>query len=146
MLTNNKSRRYEERLTTTVRVTVRCRESRNVEWEEKTHILDVSRLGARVALNKSIETGRIIHLSMSIPKHLRSYSLAADEYEVWAVVRAVVEADPKEEPNTLRYKVGVAFIGKNPPDDYMKDPSQLYDLKPVPRRDGLWEARKRARE
>lgn len=146
MLTNNKSRRYEERLETLGRVTVRCRESHAVEWEENTHLLDVSRLGARIAMDTSIESGRIVHLSMSIPEHLRSYILASGKYEMWAVVRAVMEVNREEEPEALRYKVGVAFIGKNPPDDYTKDPSQLYDLKPVPRRAGLWEARKRPRQ
>lgn len=146
MLTNNKSRRYEERLMATVRVTVRCRESRNVEWEEKTHLLDVSRLGARIAMDNPVVPGRIIHLSISIPDRLRSYILAAGKYEIWAVVRTVMEVNRAEEPEALRYKVGVAFIGKKPPDDYVKDPSQLYDLKPVPRREGLWEARKRPRQ
>ena len=64
--------------------------------------------------------------------------------QIWSVVRTVKEktvAD-SDEPS---FEVGVAFIGKSAPPNFLSDPTKRYDLKPAPSREGLWQVRERAR-
>jgi hypothetical protein len=125
-------------------VRVRCRESVDYEWEEVTHLIDFSRLGAQFATGRRVEPGQLLHLSFAMPNHLRAFDYAAAQYQVWAVVRRVKEVSAGG-PDDTGFEVGVAFVGRSAPASFMIDPTKRYDLKPVPRRDGLWQARERPR-
>jgi hypothetical protein len=111
--------RKRERLELSIPVRVRVKETHGDEWAELTHIIDVTQLGASFSLQHNIEAGRIVFLELPLPWRLRQYDQAADLYRIYALVRWVRS---KGDANL----VGVAFIGKNPPASYLRDPSRIY--------------------
>lgn len=144
MKADQKSRRYDERVPLTLTVSVWCRESEGREWHETTRFVDVTRSGARLALARAPELGQLLHLTTMMPESLRSFDLAADEYKVWAVVRNI-RMLPVSAELEQQYQVGVAFVGKNPPDGFKKNPTARYDLRPTKAKDGMWVVRERPR-
>jgi hypothetical protein len=112
--------RKKGRLELHIPVRVRCRETGGTEWAELSHILDVTQLGASFTLDHYLEVGRIIHLSLPLPWRLRQYDHAEELYRIYALVRWIKPRDDG------RFAVGVAFVGKNPPASYIRDPSRLY--------------------
>lgn len=120
-------KRIRERLELKLPVRVRCRETADLEWSEITRLLDVTPFGAGFTLKRPIEKGRLLHMTIPMPRQLRVFDHVEDQYRVWAVVRYVrplVAADGKPP----QFEVGVAFIGKQPPRSYERNPSQRYDV------------------
>ena len=66
-------------------------------------------------------------MTIPMPRQLRVFDHTEDQYKVWAVVRYVrpIAATESKAP---QFEVGVAFIGKQPPRSYEKDPSRRYDV------------------
>lgn len=112
--------RKRDRLELHIPVRIRCKETEGTEWAELTHIIDVTQLGASFTLKHEIEVGRIVHLELPLPWRLRQYDHADDLYRIYALVRWI---QPKEDGSRA---IGVAFVGKNPPASYLKDPSRIY--------------------
>lgn len=139
---NPKSRRLRERLRITLPVRVRCRETVSREWHEVGRLLDISPFGARIELAHPMETGRLLHFTMPLPRQLRVFDYAEDHYKIWGVVRHV-KLVHDEKKNERRYEIGVAFIGKLPPDSYQKDPSTRYDASGQDEKNGLMFLRER---
>ena len=120
-------KRGRERLELRLPVRVRCRETADLEWSEITRLIDVTPFGAGFTLKRPIEKGRLLHMTIPMPRQLRIFDHAEDQYKVWALVRYVrptVAADGKPSP----FEVGVAFIGKQPPRSYEGDPSKRYEV------------------
>jgi PilZ domain len=72
-----------------------------------------------------------------MPRQLRCFDHAEEQYKVWAVVRWNVRlsrptprgpAASRADERT-RFEVGVAFVGKRPPASYERDPSLRYEVK-----------------
>lgn len=105
-------------------------------WNEVTRLEDVSAFGAGFVLKKPVKRGRLIMISLPMPRQLRCYDYLEPQYRVWGLVRRCVPIG--NDPATRTYAVGVAFIGKNPPASFMQNPAKLYDLST---RDdgGLWQ-------
>ena len=124
---DGKSRRRRERLELSLPVRVYGRESDDYEWVEQTRLLDVTPFGVRFAISRPTEPGRLLHLTLPMPRQLRCFDHVEDQYKVWALVRNIktVEASGSKPP---RYEVGAAFIGKRPPESYERDPTTLYDV------------------
>jgi hypothetical protein len=60
-----------------------------------------------------------------MPRQLRVFDHVEDQYRVWAIVRHV----KTEFADTgTRFVIGVAFIGKRPPDSYLKQPWKRYEV------------------
>ncbi len=93
-------------------------------WEELTRLLDVSPFGARLSLSRPVEPGRLLHLTMPLPRPLRCFDHAEEQYRVWALVRNV---RAYREGDSARFEVGLAFVGKRPPDAHVTDPKKLFD-------------------
>lgn len=97
---------------------------------------DVSSFGAGFVLKRPVKRGRLLLISVPMPRQLRCYDFLEPQYRVWGLVRRciAVTSSPGEE----RYAIGVAFLGKNPPAGFVEAPSTLYDLS---HRDdgGLWQ-------
>ncbi|GAC1397730.1 MAG: hypothetical protein NVSMB56_12770 [Pyrinomonadaceae bacterium] len=126
----SKSKRLRERIAISLPVRVRCRESLSREWVEIARLQDVSPFGASLMLVHPMETGRILHLTMPLPRPLRAFDYAEDQYKVWGLVRHVgilKETKNRNVTSQPNYTVGVAFIGKRPPESYQKDPTTRYD-------------------
>ena len=124
--------RYELALPTRVEVQI----DPKFAWNEITRLEDISAFGAGFNLKRPVKRGRLVVLSVPMPRQLRCYDYLEPQYRVWGLVRRCVSLG--DNPAIDQYAIGVAFIGKNPPQSYLEDPSKLYDLSS--REDGgLWQ-------
>ena len=106
-------------------------------WNEITRLEDISAFGAGFQLKRPVKRGRLLTISVPMPRQLRCYDYLEPQYRVWGLVRRCL---PLTEGAATAYAVGIAFIGKNPPAAFLKNPSILYEL--VEREDGgLWKLR-----
>jgi hypothetical protein len=144
MDSEGKSRRLRERIKLTLPVRVHCRESEDYEWVEMSRLVDVTPFGARFTLVRPTERGRLLHMTLPMPRQLRCFDHIEDQYRVWALVRNVrmlMQAGAGESELPSGYEVGVAFTGKHPPASYARDPSTLYDVDPLSQGQSLWHLR-----
>ncbi|MBC8032261.1 MAG: PilZ domain-containing protein [Pyrinomonadaceae bacterium] len=122
-----KFKRIRQRLELRLPVRVHCLEAADIEWTEITRLIDVTPFGSRFALKHPIEKGRLLHMTIPMPRQLRVFDHVEDQYRVWALVRYVKSAVPPDGGSPL-FEVGVAFIGKHPPKSYAEDPSKRYEV------------------
>jgi hypothetical protein len=120
-------KRNRERLELKLPVRVNCRETRELEWTEITRLIDVTPFGAGFTLKRPIEKGRLLHMTIPMPRQLRVFDHVEDQYRVWALVRHV-KPIAAEGSKGLLFEVGVAFIGKRPPRSYEDDPAKRYEI------------------
>jgi hypothetical protein len=120
-------KRIRERLELKLPVRVVCKETPDFEWTEMTRLNDVTPFGCGFNLKRPTEKGRIVHMTIPMPRQLRVFDHAEDQYRVWALVR---HAKPLMQPDqqTLIFEVGAAFIGKRPPGSYLLEPWRRYDV------------------
>jgi hypothetical protein len=142
---DDKSRRLRERISLSLPVRVQCRESLTREWSEVTRLVDVTPFGARLRLQRPIETGRLLLLIVPMPRQLRCFDHVEDQYRVWSLVRNLKLLDPKKEKGGL-IEIGVAFVGKRPPSSYLKDPGARYEIAKSINEAGLWSVQEDADE
>src|ERR1041385_7745996 len=138
-----KSRRLRERVKLALPVRAHCRETADHEWTEVSRLIDVTPFGALFQLTRPTERGRLLHLTMPMPRQLRCFDHVEDQYRVWALVRSLTartQAGAGGEP-LMRFEVGVAVTGKHPPAGYLRDPSQLYEADSQTAEGGLWNLR-----
>ena len=120
------SRRLRERLGLKLPVRVRGRESVVSEWTEVTRLIDVTPFGAAFPLKRPTEKGRLLQLTIPLPRQLRVFDHVEDQYRIWGLVRHVRSVVERDSPT--RFLVGVAFIGKHPPASYESEPTKRYGL------------------
>ena len=118
-------KRIRERLPLTLPVRVRGRDTPAFEWNEVTRLTNVTPFGAGFTLRHPTEKGRLLHMTIPMPRQLRVFDHVEDQYRIWAVVR-YIKASLVE--NRTVFDVGVAFIGKRPPASYEKEPWKRYDI------------------
>ena len=126
-----------ERLELSLPVRVFGRESEGRDWVETSRLIDVTPFGARLSITRPTERGRLIHLTMPMPRQLRCFDHIEDQYRVWALVRNVHLAEPAAD-KPMRYEVGVAFIGKHAPDSFEIDPTTRYEIAASVTESDLW--------
>jgi hypothetical protein len=119
-----KPKRGRERLELKLPIRVRCRETVDFEWTEITRLINVTPFGAGFTLKRPVEKGRLLHLTIPMPRQLRVFDHVEDQYRVWALVRRLT---PIQSADSSLFEVGVAFIGKRPPRSYEEDPSKRYE-------------------
>jgi hypothetical protein len=137
-----KSQRLRERLKLTLPVRVHCRESAEHEWVELSRLVDVTPFGARFLLTHPVERGRLLHLTLPMPRQLRCFDHIEDQYRVWAVVcRVTTSPEFGAGGGDIRFEVGVAFTGKRPPASYAKEPATLYEVDASSGEGNLWGVR-----
>jgi PilZ domain-containing protein len=125
---DKKSRRIRERIRLALPARIYGREGGNREWTEMTRLADVTPFGARFRLTRPIDIGRLLRLTLAMPRQLRVFDHVEDQYRIWAIVRNIRLLDPEKEKGAL-VEIGVAFIGKRPPKSYDEDPRRRYDIK-----------------
>ncbi|MBC7798196.1 MAG: hypothetical protein H7Z37_15095 [Pyrinomonadaceae bacterium] len=124
-LESERNRRKHERLEISLPINVYCRESKNETWEEVTRLIDVTPFGAGFVLPRFVEIGRLLQLTMPLPRQLRCYDHLEPMYKVWCVVRYLRSISQNvASPN---YILGVAFIGKRTPASFEENPRNLYE-------------------
>ncbi|HKP45206.1 MAG TPA: hypothetical protein VJT50_01285 [Pyrinomonadaceae bacterium] len=122
-----KWKRIRERLELKLPVRIHCRETRDLEWTEITRLIDVTPFGAGFTLKRPVEKGRLLHMTIPMPRQLRVFDHVEDQYRVWALVRYIKQSTATK-TNAPQFEVGVAFIGKRPPRSYEEDPAKRYEI------------------
>lgn len=138
MTFDGKTRRKRERLELNLPVRVHCRETVDHEWVELTRLIDVTPFGARFSIARPTEPGRLLHLTLPMPRQLRCFDHVEQQYRVWALVRNVAPVGKSGGGTVPRFEVGVAFVGKRAPASFEMDPTKRYDVAPVEEETGLW--------
>lgn len=118
-------KRIRDRLALQLPVRVHCRETPDFEWTEMTRLMNVTPFGAGFTLKRPTEKGRLLHMTIPMPRQLRVFDHVEDQYRVWAIVR-YLRSESVE--NRVVFSVGVAFIGKNPPASYEQEPWRRYEV------------------
>ena len=129
---NRRIQRYALSLPTRVEVQI----DKKFSWSEITRLEDISAFGAGFTLRRPVKRGRLLVLSIPMPRQLRCYDYLEPQYRIWGLVRRCLPVG--DDPAAEVFGVGVAFIGKNPPVSFLEKPTMLYDLST--REDGgLWQ-------
>ena len=123
---DEKENRRIQRIALPLPVRVEVKFDTKISWNEITRLNDVSAFGAGFLLKRPIKRGRLVLLTLPMPRQLRSFDYAEPQYKIWALVRRCIATGTSAQ--TPEYSIGVAFTGKNPPEDYLEHPSRLYDV------------------
>lgn len=124
---------------------VQCRESLDHEWVEVSRLVDVTPFGAKLRLKRPTETGRLLQLTLPMPRPLRCFDHIEDQYRVWSLVRNLRLLDPASEKGAL-VEIGVAFVGKRPPRSFEVDPTRRYEVAQSSTEAGLWAVKEESAE
>jgi hypothetical protein len=107
---------------------VECKVNQTVSWNEITRLNDVSAFGAGFNLQRPVKRGRLLLMTIPMPRQLRCFDHVEAQYRIWGLVRHCVPFRKyAAAPET--YAIGTAFIGKFPPVSYLEDPSKLFDVR-----------------
>lgn len=120
-----KENRRIQRISLPLPVRVEVRIDTKVSWNEITRLSDVSAFGAGFSLKRPVKRGRLIQMTIPMPRQLRSYDYSEPQYRIWGIVRRCIAI---ERASTPEYAVGVAFTGKAPPTGFLEHPSMLFDI------------------
>ena len=120
-------KRIRERLELKLPVRVQCRETPDFEWFEITRLVNVTPFGAGFTLKRPIEKGRLVLMTIPMPRQLRVFDHLEDQYRVWALVR-YMRALPVPVGKASVFEIGVAFVGKRAPKSYGEDPTKRYEI------------------
>jgi hypothetical protein len=137
-----KNRRVKDRLRLALPVRVACRESAQEEWTEQTRFIDLTPFGASFNLTRPVEPGRLVHLTTMMPRQMRCFDHAEDQYRVYALVRWI-KFNPPDAGGDRRFGFGVAFAGKHPPQGYKENPAKRYEIEGEHGEHELWRTRER---
>lgn len=118
-------KRIRERLPLHLPVRVQGRDTPTFEWTEVTRLANVTPFGAGFSLKHPTERGRLLYMTIPMPRQLRVFDHVEDQYRIWAVVRYM---KPAIVDNKTIFNVGVAFIGKRAPASYETEPWRRYDI------------------
>ena len=132
--------RRPEREKSDLPVRVKCHESEDHKWEELTNLLDVTPFGSRLRIKHPIELGRLLHLTLPLPPHLRCFDHQEEQYRIWSLVRHIksLSASDEEPPH---FEIGIAFIGKDCPATHETDPGSRYEIAPPISETDFWALR-----
>lgn len=134
---SGKERRLRERLKLSLPTRVQVREDAGTEWTEMTRLSDLTPFGAGFSLTRPVDVGRLVHLTLPMPRQLRCFDHVEDQYRVYALVRFMRAEFPKG-ASAPSFRLGVAFVGKRPPDSYQLDPQKRYKVFEPGAEGALW--------
>lgn len=126
-LANETNNRRIQRVALGLPARIESKINQALSWNEITRLNDVSAYGAGFNLRRPVKRGRLVYMTIPLPRQLRCYDYMEPQYRVWGLVRRCIPVQKK--PNEENYAVGVAFIGKHPPAGYTNDPAKLYEIK-----------------
>ena len=105
-----------------------------------TRLIDVTPFGARFTLKRPFDIGRLLQLTLAMPRPLRVFDHTEDQYRVWSIVRNARLLEQKTPKDSL-LEVGVAFLGKRPPKSYEENPALRYEIAQTKLESQLWAAK-----
>jgi hypothetical protein len=121
-----KENRRIQRISLPLPVRVEVKIDSKINWNEITRLSDVSAFGAGFTLKRPIKRGRLVLLTIPMPRQLRSFDYSEPQYRIWGVVRRCIPTGKSTQ--TPEYSIGVGFTGKAPPPGYLNHASMLYDI------------------
>lgn len=121
----NDNRRIQ-RVNLSLPIRVESQVNESVSWNEVTRLNDLSAFGAGFNLRHPVKRGRLLQMTIPMPRKLRSFDFTEPQYKVWGLVRSCIPNT--KSPTEENHSVGVAFIGKNPPKSYYNDPAKLFEI------------------
>ena len=134
--------RRHTRIPLTLPIRAQYQESSELQWTEQSRLIDVNRFGACFTLKRPVEVGRLMQLTIPLPRQLRYFDYAESRYVVWSLVRHVSSLPIAEHQETSLFRVGVVFVGKWPPADYEVNPT--YRFEAISAGDNsMWQLRRR---
>ena len=123
---SEKENRRIKRISLPLPARVEVRVDSKASWNEITRLIDVSAFGAGFSLKRPVKRGRLVQITVPMPRQLRCFDYSEAQYRIWALVRRCIETGRSSaEPS---YAVGVAFTGAKPPTGFIEHPSRLYDI------------------
>ena len=134
---SGKDRRVRERLRLSLPARVQVREDAENEWSEMTRLADLTPFGACFSLSRPVDIGRLVHLTLPMPRQLRCFDHIEDQYRVYSLVR-FMRAEFPAGASAPNFKFGVAFVGKRAPESYQLDPKKRYEVFEPETEGGLW--------
>jgi hypothetical protein len=120
-------KRLKRRVPLMLPIRVRCKESLSYEWTEQSRLISVTEFGAGFTLKRPAEPGRLLHLTLPLPRQLRSFDYAELQYCIWSLVRHASATPGLQRHGAALFYTGVAFVGKRPPRSYEQDPTTRYE-------------------
>ena len=124
--TAEKENRRIQRISLPLPARVEVRIDTRSTWNEVTRLSDVSAFGAGFTLKRPVKRGRLVQLTIPMPRQLRCYDYSEPQYRIWGLVRRCISTSKSNsEPS---FAVGVAFTGQKPPTDFIEHPARLYDI------------------
>jgi hypothetical protein len=114
-------RRKGTRMVLRVPVRVQGHDPDGTAWTEMAMTEDADSGGAAIMMRRAMRRGQAVLLTLPLPKRYRAYDPASASYTVYAVVR-------NAHPAGAQCRVGVMFLGKNPPKGHAQNPGGLYLL------------------
>lgn len=133
---SEKEDRRIQRIGLALPIRIEGKVNKEVAWSEITRLQDVSAFGAGFNLNRPVKRGRLVALTLPMPRQLRCYDYMEPQYRIWGLVRRCVTV--KNTIDAEQYAIGVAFIGKHPPVSYTKDPAKLFEITQLEEK-GFWQ-------
>lgn len=103
-------------------------------WKEVAQVVSISPSGAGLHLKHECHLGRLVSLMLPLPPHQRSYDHDKELYPIWGLVQ---HCHVLSDDDVADYHIGVAFIGKHPPESYRRNPMQNYRICGM-KDNGLW--------
>lgn len=113
---------------------IKGKESAATSWTETAELTSLSKNAAGFFLPRSCTAGRLLSLMLPMPSQLRCYDHDKKLYRMWGLVQHCYESTENENDG---YHIGVAFIGKDAPVSYYRNPAQSYRVVGLGK-DGLW--------
>lgn len=113
---------------------VKSKDADNKPWKEVADVMSFSAGGLAIHIERECKVGRLISMMLAMPAYMRCYDHDKELYRVWGLVQF---CQPLNEAGREGFHVGVAFIGKNPPDSYTENSDQSYRIRGMDD-DGLW--------
>jgi hypothetical protein len=128
-----------ERIRLALPARILVREAVDNEWTAMTRLVDVTPFGARFPLPRPVDIGRLLQLTAAMPRQLRVFDHVEEQYRVWAIVRNIKLLE-QTTPKDPLVEVGVAFIGKRPPQSYHGNPQRRYEIAQTKLESAMWAA------
>ena len=70
-------------------------------WNEITRLSDLSAFGAGFNLKRPVKRGRLLYMTVPMPRQLRCYDYMEPQYKVWGLVRRCIMTDNRSDRREL---------------------------------------------
>ncbi len=120
-----KENRKKTRTITQLKALVRGCTDTNETWKERTEVDSVSLSGSGLTLSRPCKPGRLLEIILPLPQQYRLYD---HDDEIYCTLGLLQYCNPILTDGSTVYRVGVAFVGKQMPESYLKNPLQTYRI------------------